>query len=192
MNTEYVTHLTSASGVLREFYDVVVYVTTNSVNTARFKGQWKSKARTCETNKTNEKHSLREAQCDAYKQACVARYNETFRDACANLAFDTAGSATLARLQEAIRPCAAVNSLGCKRCTYRHVVPLATVGSPQLLSVACTAGSTVDVFVDRYLLGKAHPECTPDGRHYFGLELVTARVIADTMLHGLHILEHDA
>jgi hypothetical protein len=45
--------------------------------------------------------------------------------------------------------------------------------------VACETGSAVDAFVDRRLLDTLHPECTPDDRHYFGLELVVARVISD-------------
>lgn len=168
---EYPAHLVRVSRMLKATFGTVIYVNTNAVNTAEYHGMWHANTESCEQHNCPMQFAAAPSTdcvaCFALKQSCVARYGENFRDACSRVAFDTAGSATLTSLEETLRPCAST----CPAGSAQH-----------FLIMSDNADTAVDAFVNRHLLDKTHPECTGDGRHYYGIELVTARVVSDALL----------
>lgn len=131
----------------------VVYKTTNAIAEDKYFGDWAKATLAC-------KHES--AACNHLVHTCIEIHGASFSYQCRHLSFDYEGAVELNRVSgEAL-----YNS------SEAGWTPRDFFTSGDAL---------VDGVIDAHATTKLHPECCPDGRHYFQLELTNARILHDAL-----------
>jgi hypothetical protein len=181
----------------RSGYKHVIFRTTNAVADSKFHSEWRASVDAC-----SESPPARDApacaallrRCEAVLGLTTATATALSQDVCRRLAFDARGASFLNTM--------AAEALLSPPGSQEHAPDEATPRGHLVHSGASTTethGPSANAssffafrpgarfadhlgYLDAHRATTLHPECTPDGRHYFQVELVLARVLADALV----------
>jgi hypothetical protein len=148
-------------------FERVIYKNTNTIQSSNFHGSWKHAVDACSLDSPRRSDS----KCRPFVESCVKGSSEAHRSACKHLSFDSEGSFN-------------VNEISAASLLNRApsvFVPNETFKLEPFFARPFEC-RWVDGLIDAQAVTQSHPEFCDDGRHYFQLELVHVRTLADAIM----------